>query len=325
MPPKTLSLTTLILLCFTMANAQMITTYYNAKGKRVSNKDSADYTRTIEKPDTGKYFILNEYYKNGKTKLTGKTSQPLAVVLEGECVSYYPDGAKKQVATYMLGMPSGNVYNYYPNGKLSTMVYHELQHPTPTSFVQKSPLYQVCNSPAGESLTANGNGHFTVYDADNKNIIDEGNVVSGQKEGEWKGTDDMGKIKISFTETYKHNKLLSGHSVDQDGNGHDYDEIQKQPEYDGGFNVFYSFLSRNIAYPAYEKENSIQGRVIAQFVVEQDGTITDIRIMRSPSPGLANEAKRVLSLSPKWIPGLMRGVPVRVQYAVPINFALGSR
>lgn len=100
--------------------------------------------------------------------------------------------------------------------------------------------------------------------------------------------------------------------------------VEIQPTFRGGAQAFSNFLRNNINYPATAKQQKIQGRVFARFVVEKDGSLTDIEIMREPGGGLGDEATRVLKLSPKWIPGIQNGRPVRVMFTVPMNFSLGT-
>ena len=100
---------------------------------------------------------------------------------------------------------------------------------------------------------------------------------------------------------------------------------QKQappPPFPGGMAELMKFLSKNIKYPTIAQENGIQGRVIVQFVVNQDGSIVDPVVMRSVDPYLDKEALRVISSMPKWKPGMQRGKAVRVKYTVPVTFRL---
>jgi TonB family protein len=99
-------------------------------------------------------------------------------------------------------------------------------------------------------------------------------------------------------------------------------EIEPTPK--GGLEEFYRFLGNNIKYPAEDKKNEVQGRVIVQFIVEKDGSFSNLKVLRQPSEALGNEALRVLGLAPKWNPGIQNGRTVRVQYTIPINFSLGD-
>lgn len=98
--------------------------------------------------------------------------------------------------------------------------------------------------------------------------------------------------------------------------------VEQEPEYPGGMQALMQYLSKSIRYPAFEAENGIQGRVTLSFVVEKDGSITDIMEMRSPSEGLTKEARRVVQSMPKWKPGKQRGKAVRVKYMLPVTFRL---
>ncbi len=96
------------------------------------------------------------------------------------------------------------------------------------------------------------------------------------------------------------------------------------PEYPGGEAAFNKFLQKNIHYPQLARETGIQGKAYLQFVVERDGHLTDITIVRNPGAGTGEEAERVLKTSPRWKPGMQNGKAVRVQYTVPVNFALDN-
>ena len=82
------------------------------------------------------------------------------------------------------------------------------------------------------------------------------------------------------------------------------------------------WLSDNMKYPPIAAENGVQGRVIVQFVVEKDGSVTDVHVARSVDPSLDKEAVRVVKIMPKWIPGKQNGSAVRVKYTVPVLFKL---
>lgn len=99
-------------------------------------------------------------------------------------------------------------------------------------------------------------------------------------------------------------------------------DVERMPEYPGGTDALVQFLSQNVVYPRIAVENGIEGKVIVQFVVDKDGSITNVQIVKSVDPSLDKEAKRVISAMPKWSPGFQRGKPVRVKYTVPVNFAL---
>jgi protein TonB len=98
--------------------------------------------------------------------------------------------------------------------------------------------------------------------------------------------------------------------------------VEQMPSFPGGEAALMQYLSKNIKYPPFAEENNIQGRVICTFVVERDGSVSDIRIARSVDPSLDKEAIRVVSGMPKWIPGRQNGQMVRVKYTLPVTFRL---
>lgn len=98
--------------------------------------------------------------------------------------------------------------------------------------------------------------------------------------------------------------------------------VEKQPEFPGGTAELFKYLSKAIRYPVIAQENGIQGRVVCSFVVNRDGSIVDIQVMRGVDPSLDKEAIRVISEMPKWKPGEQRGKPVRVRFILPVQFRL---
>ena len=118
------------------------------------------------------------------------------------------------------------------------------------------------------------------------------------------------------------------YSYDYDGAGYDegdygeedvFQVVEDMPTFPGDIN---KWLGKNVKYPVIAQENNIQGRVTVQFVIEKDGSITDVKVLRGVDTSLDKEAVRVVKSMPKWKPGKQRGKPVRVSYTVPINFRL---
>jgi len=101
--------------------------------------------------------------------------------------------------------------------------------------------------------------------------------------------------------------------------------VEHQATFPGGLDKFYDYLGKTIKYPAVARENNVQGRVYLTFVVEKDGSLTDIKVMRGIGSGCDEEAMRVLKASPKWKPAEQNGRIVRSQFTVPINFTLGDQ
>ena len=101
-----------------------------------------------------------------------------------------------------------------------------------------------------------------------------------------------------------------------------FDIVEQMPEYPGGQAALFEYLSKNIKYPADAEKKKVEGKVFVTFVVDTDGKITDVSLMRKVFPSLDAEAIRVISAMPNWIPGKQKGQVVRVKYTVPIMFRL---
>jgi protein TonB len=101
-----------------------------------------------------------------------------------------------------------------------------------------------------------------------------------------------------------------------------FDVVEQMPSFPGGNAALMEYLSKNVKYPVVAQENGVQGRVVVSFVVERDGSITDVKVVKSVDPSLDREASRVVSSMPRWIPGKQNGSAVRVKYNVPVSFRL---
>ena len=103
-----------------------------------------------------------------------------------------------------------------------------------------------------------------------------------------------------------------------------YDVTEEMPEFPGGHEGMVAFLQQNIKYPADAVKDSVQGRVIVQFIVAKDGTVGDAKILRGVAPSLDKEALRVVAAMPKWKPGKQGGEAVNVKYTLPVKFSMSD-
>ncbi|UZR92843.1 energy transducer TonB [Chondrinema litorale] len=103
-----------------------------------------------------------------------------------------------------------------------------------------------------------------------------------------------------------------------------FDIVEESASPVGGFKEFYKFVKKKIKYPNQAKRIGVEGKVYVQFVVDKDGSITEVTAIRGIGAGCDEEAVRILSLAPKWNPGKQRGRPVKQRIVIPINFKLGN-
>lgn len=101
-----------------------------------------------------------------------------------------------------------------------------------------------------------------------------------------------------------------------------YTIVEEMPEFPGGIKACLKFISENLQYPTTAHEKGIMGRVIIQCIIEEDGSVSNPKVVRSVDEELDKEAMRVIGAMPKWTPGKMKGEPVRCKYSLPITFNL---
>ncbi|WP_158797700.1 energy transducer TonB [Pedobacter sp. L105] len=306
-----------ILFLFTSASAQKQNVYYiKNNGQYVHQRDSADYIRIVlEKAKDSKLFTVKEFYTNGKRKSIGMSGTIDPPKYDGTYLSFYPNGNKKQVATYSKGHLVDSLYDYYPNGRLYTFFFFIEQ---PDHHLVRS--LKSTNDSTGKAMVIDGNGPCILYSDDFKEIAEKGIVKNGWQDGIWTGKDkDAGVI---YTQTYEIGKLISGESTDEKGKVVHYTREFIHPQFKGGMKELYKYLALHIIYPKNCKDNGIQGKAIMRFAVNEDGSLSDIRVVNDVHPDLAAEAIRVLKTAPSWTSGIKRGRKVRVYYSIPISFSL---
>ena len=136
--------------------------------------------------------------------------------------------------------------------------------------------------------------------------------------------DEVPKIQYKYKDDAGGEVLKAKEVIAQGVEGEKvFDVIEQMPEFPGGHQSLFNWLSANVKYPTIAEEFGLQGRVIVTFVIERDGSITDARVVvKSVDPSLDKEALRVVSSMPRWKPGKHKGETVRVKYTVPVTFRL---
>ena len=239
-----------------------------------------------EYDDQGRQFIHKEYFLNGILKASR---------------------IKDQNTEYHM--------SWYDNGQLANVVESPVMYKKPFVYVIKEAF-----DANGNHLIKNGNGYFGPGTQSQQGLDGYGTVKDGFKEGLWimKSKDST----LLFEELYNKGVLTKGVSF-FDGERREYTEAEVQPEFSGGIASMYRYLGKNTEYPKDAAKQNIMGSVITSFVVCEDGTLCDFKVIRGVYPSIDKEALRVVEgMSGKWQPGWQRGRKVKVKYNLPINFTL---
>jgi len=294
------------------AQKDTATYYLTASGKQVPTKEEGELFIKICPPEPGgnpKLFVVDGYYNNGsKLFHTYSLTSTFPLRLQGNYVTYAKNGNKMSQRNFEDGEIMGEQVLYYPNGMLYHKISKEIRMTDTTIF------YKECRDSTGKALTENGNGTWITYNEGLSRVEEKGKVLNGLKDSVWTVT---GGTNVSYFITYKDGKEIADSMTNKI-----FTSVEIVPEFAGGIEGFMNFIAQHVRYPVSAREGNIQGRVIISFVVEKNGSLSNVEVQRGIGGGCDEEAVRVIKLSPAWRPGLQNGRPVRVEYSVPISFTL---
>lgn len=296
-------------------------TYYDENGKISAIEDAFYYRASEHLTNTGKYKVT-DYYMDGQVAKYGFYLTSDFKVKDGPFTYYYPNGKKKSQGQYDANRRVGEWVWWYPDGSVMQEV---LVEHTPSLPPKEVHIIKNFWDEDDNQLVTNGEGKWINFEFDhNHGAIyyksSEGRVKDGRKIGRWVGFDEEGN-KIYF-ENYREGSLTKGQSFDDDGNKYSYKERRKTPMPKGGLDNFYAFIINSLRYPLLAASTNIQGRVLVQFVIEEDGAIANVKAVQGPGWGCEEEAERIIKAYGKWEPGVLRGQVHRSTMIIPISFRL---
>jgi antitoxin component YwqK of YwqJK toxin-antitoxin module len=312
---KTNLLTTTLLLASISLFAQddKNKVFYLDSLHKVTNEKNYDYTRVVEDYTAKKnLYTVSEYYKSGKIRMNATSKNKNNLQLEGLRIDYYENGNKKQESNYVDNKLTGKQFSWYENNvkKSEKEIIQDTKNKT-----SETKTLQFWNS-EGKQTVLDGNGQIEETEGE---FYEKGEVKDGEKQGVWKGKSI--KRNYTFTEKYKNGKLISGISTDTSNNNYPYKELMEKPEPRKGFTDFYQHIGKNFKTPDVP---GLHGKIHVTFVVDKDGSLTDVRVLKDLGYNTKDEAIKAVSSYGKWTPGKMRGVPTRVLYSLPISVNNGN-
>jgi len=291
----------------------------SADNRILNSKDSADHFLQIMFPaDSSSGIKINkvkEFSLDGHLKLIGTAiiiinASIADLKFVGPRIDYYPNGHKKSVTDYRNGFAAIERL-YYPNGKLYAV--YDMKNPV-------RPLLIECHDITGKMLSEKGDGNWIEYDGDFKKEIKEGAIKDSLEEGEWHILADN---SIKYTTIYKHGIDISSTDPNWEVN-RVFMSVEQEPHFKTGSTGFNHYLAKAVKFSAFDRQNGTQGKVIITFVVEKDGTLSNVRALRGPTQTMMNAGVEAVQQSPPWIPGTQNGKPVRVQYTISFAFSLAN-
>ncbi|WP_286755445.1 energy transducer TonB [Roseivirga sp. UBA838] len=299
-----------LLLSFNLFSQANDTTYYSAYHVHLDDSEK----------EHAAYYELN----NGKNR-------------EGKVDRFFPSHEPYGYAHYKQNILEGFSRTLFKNGRLKEEGNHskltkigvwKLGFENGQSFAtlefggDNSPnLYTVISllDSLGNTLVKDGSGFYKGPEPFNMEATIEGEFRSGIKVGEWVRKKEGRTLdKENYSEL---GEFVSGTSWDKEGNIYHYTEREVQAEYVGGVEGWHKHLQRNLKYPKKAKRNNIEGAVFLSFIVDKNGEVSNVEVLKGIGYGCDEEAIRVVESS-KWLPGLQRGQPVKSRMAFRIVFRL---
>ncbi len=298
----------------------------NGNGLKCKKKYATKYYTIIKEKSTN--LFLKQYYLFDNNHLIEGTHYVTkkSINREGKHITYYNNEKIKETGNYKNNLKTGEWKSYFKNEKTQSITNYY-------NGIKNGPhIYYYENNRVVTGSYKNGLKDllWSISDGSNK-LIETSFYKENKRDGKTTYYHNNGNIKqINY---YLKGKLLEVEKHDLNGlkilEEEDTSEtvflvVDEQPEFQGGMNKLMHFIARNTEYPMAALENNIHGRVYVSFIIEKDGRVSNVK---SAIPGKANilleeEAIRVVKSMPNWTPGKQRGVPVRTQFTVPINFKI---
>ncbi len=280
-------------------------------------------------------------YKNSRFQWDG-----LLIVVDN-------DGNRVQQVYYQDEKPVGDEFHYHINGAVSEKTEHFDERVRSTTWYDNGQIRQVMTSSlppvvsfkesvvptpdqitafwdgAGHPLVKDGSGH-AVYQTRKKiyteggagpALTEQGSYENGFRQGIWTGQYADGSY--FYEERYKKGIFQAGKAVAAGADTVRYTVLEQPATFVGGMEALGKFLAQNLHYPADAQRAKVQGRVFISFVINTDGSVADVIVVKGLGFGTEQEAMRVVKATTgRWKPGVQRGRPVRVKYSLPINFTV---
>lgn len=268
-------------------------------------------------PENNKFHALLFSTTEGYLVRENWFSNREATIKEGICIEYHKNGMIKDSGLYINNKQEGTFLGWYENGMEHHVCNFKNGLPVDTcyTFRENGSLSQI-------TITDNlGNGKFQdYYESQKVKLI--GRLQNGQRNGIWQLKREDGTRKMQLK--YQMDSLVQSTCFKEDGetvvNG--VCIFEKPAQFPNGIEGWKNFLQKQLQYPEIALEQGIQGVVKIQFVVKQDGTLDDMKILSSPHPILSKEVLRLMNKSPKWEPAIQYNEPVIYRHIQAVTFAV---
>jgi TonB family protein len=308
----------LLLFVLNTGYAQKSIVYYNSDNEVTDAEHS--YFYKIKEGNIYRDSVVSYYTLSNRIRSQEKYNETGLRV--GMYREFYENGNLKIAGNYSGGKRSDTFMYWYENGK----PYMTLLFPSETKEISQweDINYKIEDywDSLGNQTVKNGDGFCDGYidvGYNRERIHEKGNVKSGLRDSIWIGTINN---KVVIRETYEKGEFVDGVRLDSEKKI-TYTDLATTAEYKGGLEAMVKFINATVKYPKDARKQGIQGVVFTSFIVEVNGLIDKITVVKGVYPSLDEEAVRVIKMM-KWKPAKYRGKAVRSRYVFPLKFKLGS-
>ena len=308
------------LVLFLTGNSQDTTTIYYSQYWIKTSKEKAVFYRKAYQNEK-KEWLASDYFLDGTLQMTGQYKSSKGKKKDGYFVFYRENGSKKNEGVFENNKRIGEWTFYNTLGVITSKSEYISNHKEGTwssyyagKELKETGVYNDKENKEGiwTGYYENGTKHF------------EGRYVNGNKEGNW--TWYHTNEQICSEEVYLKDERISFKYSKRDGSKMpENSPFMESPEFVGGLDSLYSYLSSSTEYPEKAIDNNIQGKVIVYFIVEKSGDIVGVKISKSADPLLDEEALRVVRDMADWTPGKVHNLPARIGFNLPIVFDLQAQ
>jgi len=288
--------TVIVLFCSGLALFPQVVTdtmYFDQSWEQTEKKD-ARYYRIIKMDTTGQFlFFVTDYYLSGQEQMTGTYRSIRPDFREGLFTWYYADGSKQQSCEYKNNLLHGPYIEWYKNGQMKIR----------QSFIQGLP-----------------DGPYKSW-SNQGNLLLDAQYSNGEKHGYFISYYDNGQM--TRKDLYDYGRLVEGRCFSPEGDSVEYFPYRVDPQFKGGRQALVKFLHKELKYPKQALKENKEDIVLVIFTVDTDGRIINPRIIQgSEEDSFNEEALRIVSSFPEWIPGKLDNKVTQLDVTLPVEFRI---
>jgi len=283
------------------------TIYLDSTFKKTDKENHVYYRIVRDYHREQENYKIEEFYKSGHEKMSGLSTENLNLRYFGLVTRFFENDIIESKTLYKDGQPDGPYFSWYPDGEKEV----EGEFVLDKFSKNKEVVLKIKQSwdENGIQKVKDNNG---IHNEVRPKFFATGEIKNGLKNGTWTGIDKT--LKVSFSENYTDGKFISGVSTDENATKHTYSEIHQRPSPKKGVQHFYNFVGKK-----FKSKSDGFGKIILNFIIEKDGSINEVEVIKGIDEKSDKEAVRVLNSYADWQPGKYRGMYVRVLYTLPIT------